>query len=65
MERLVCMAQLGCVRRDETDDEDLSGLSYVALEVKEKLCGLPRLDGPTLWKFHLHESADLSCIWSG
>ena len=29
VERLVCMSQLGCVRRDEVDGEDLSGLSYV------------------------------------
>ena len=29
VERLVCMPQLGCIRRDEVDGEDLAGLSYV------------------------------------
>ena len=40
MERLVCMAQLGCIHRDVADSEDLSGLSYITPEVKEKLHGL-------------------------
>ena len=40
VERLVCMAQLGCVHRDEVDGEDFSGLTYVTHEVKEKLRGL-------------------------
>ena len=49
VERLVCMAQLGCVRRDEADGEDLLGLSYVTPEVKEKLRGLPSFSSVASW----------------
>ena len=41
VERLVCMAQLGCIHQDEVDGEDFSGLTYVTDKVKEKLRGLP------------------------
>ena len=45
MERLVCMAQFGCV----CQDEDLSVLSYVTPEMKEKLRGLPSFLSMASW----------------
>ena len=52
MERLVCMAQFGCVHRDEVDGAEDSGLTYVTDEVKEKLCSSFSfvVTGPRLWK---------------
>ena len=49
VERLVCMVQFGCVRWDEADSEDLSGLSYITPEVKEKLRGLPSFLSVASW----------------
>ena len=50
VERLVCMAQLGCVHWDEVDGKDsVSGLAYVTHEVKEKLRGLPSLSSVDTW----------------
>ena len=50
VERLVCMAQLGCVHWDEVDGKDsVSGLAYVTHEVKEKLRGLPSLSSVDSW----------------
>ena len=72
VERLVCMAQLGCIHQNVADSEDLSGLSYITPEVKEKLYGLPSfypwiaaVPRRCYSRFHRHESADLSCIWLG
>ena len=49
VERLVCMAQLACVHRDEVDGEDISGLTCVTHEVKEKLRGLPSFSSVHSW----------------
>ena len=50
VERLVYMAQLGCVHWDEVDGKDLvSVLTYVTHEVKEKLRGLPSLSSVDTW----------------
>ena len=51
VERLVCMAQLGCVHRDTEVDggEDFLSLTYVTHEVKEKLRTLPSFSSVDSW----------------
>ena len=51
VERLVCMAQLGCVHRDAADGEDsvLGLLTFVTHKVKEEFRGLPSFSSVDSW----------------
>ena len=50
VERIVCMAELGCVHRpDEAKSADLSGLTYLTDHVRTKLQSLPGFSTVTDW----------------
>lgn len=51
VERILCMAQLGCARQQEKEESDieLPSLSYVSLELKEKLRSLPNFSSVDIW----------------
>lgn len=49
MEWIACMAQLGCVRCQVGGDDDVTSLSCVTFEVKEKLCSLPKFSSVEHW----------------
>ena len=49
VERIACMAQLGCIRTRDNGDDDATNLSYITSEVKEKLRGLPKFSSVENW----------------
>lgn len=50
VERIICMAEFGCIRRtDETATPDLTGLTYLAKDVRTKLQHLPGFSTVTDW----------------
>ena len=50
VERMICMAEFGCIRRpDETTTPDLAGLTYLTEDVRTKLQCLPGFATVTDW----------------
>ena len=50
VERIICMAEFGCIRRpDETATPDLAGLNYLTEDVRTKLQCLPGFATVTDW----------------
>ena len=50
VERIICMAEFGCIRRpDETATPDLAGLTYLTEDVRTKLQCLPGFATVTDW----------------
>lgn len=55
VERIVCMSELGCIRRPgETTSPDLSGLTYLTDDVRAKLQYLPGFSTVTDWSKQRH-----------